>query len=784
MSVRKAPRAVVRLSLFVLPIIASTAFAQPQGLEEIVVTARLRSEQYAKAPAAIKPFTAAEIDSAGIARVHDFVQLTPNMTVVQTQNPGNTFITIRGISQARNSDMPVAVVVDGVLETNPAQFNQELFDVQQIEVLKGPQGALYGRNAIGGAINIVTKPATDQFEARLRLGADSGPGYLTQGSVSGPMGDKWKYRAALSHSDTDGYLENTYLNQKADPYKDTSGRVRFTYNPNDKVAGDFRYSASHIDTTALYFVINDDWTEFGVPPGASGVTVTGTPNDPNDTSVPIRVNNPGEGIKNADQVSMKWDIKGSHGTFTSITSYDTLDEILTGDAFDFRPPSQSFNELLGLYTQAPASCAVAFYPCANVPLADQVTAETTDWNQSQYLNVKTTSQEFRYSSDTDGKLSWLAGAYLLKTDRYISTGNMIDTGSGVSRIYRAPRTSDGNPADLSISNPQWTFLADSQDNFGWAVFGSLSWNFSDTWDATFSARYDEDTRKQTTETPSSFIPQSLAADLVTGQQREKTWDAMQPKVTLRWLPTSNLTFYADLSRGFRSGGFNQSGVALAGVAGVKDTFDQQIADTLEVGVKTQLNNNRIELNADVFSTDLTGAYYFIFLVQSSTQNLGSIDKSTYKGVEFELNALLTDNWNLNFAYASTDSNITADAELPHIVGSKIPLVPDYTINLGTSWTKPLQGKNGLKFKIRGDWRRVGDTYWGPGYVPISPLPWDQIPRRAYNLLDLRVGLEGNDWDVTLWSKNALDKKYNAEFSYPFVWKAEPMRWGIQYTKDF
>ena len=767
-----------RLSLFIAPIVASTVFAQAPGLEEIVVTARMRSEEYAKAPAAIKPFTAAEIDSAGIARVHDFVQLTPNMTVVQTQNPGNTFITIRGITQARNSDMPVAVVVDGVLETNPAQFNQELFDVQQIEVLKGPQGALYGRNAIGGAINIVTKPATDDFEARLRIGADSGPGYLTQGSVSGPMGDKWKYRAAISHSDTDGYLDNTYLNQKADPYKDTSGRVRFTYNPNDNVSGDFRYSASHIDTTALYFVINDD---YGLGSALTGVTINGTPNDPNDTSVPIRVNNPGEGIKNADQVSMKWDIKGSHGTFTSITSYDTLDEILTGDAYDFRPIGQSFNELvLGPFVINPIE---AQFP--GTFTADQLRAYNSDWNQSQYLNVKTTSQEFRYSSDTDGKVSWLAGAYLLKTKRYISTGNMIDTGDGVNRVYRTPRTTTGFPADFTIPNPQWTFLADSQDNFAWAMFGSLSWNFSDTWDATFSARYDEDTREQTTETPPGFIPFALAGDLVTGQKRKKTWDAMQPKVTLRWLPTSNVTFYADLSRGFRSGGFNQSGVAAAGVAGVKDTFDQQIADTVEVGVKTQLNNNRIELNADVFDTDLTGAYYFIFLVDSSTQNLGSIDKSTYKGVEFELNALLTDNWNLNFAYAATDSNITADAEVPNIVGSKIPLVPDYTINLGTSWTKPLQGKNGLRFKIRGDWRRVGDTYWGPaGDVTAIPLEWDTLPRRSYDLLDLRVGLEGNDWDVTLWSKNALDEKYNAEFSYPFVWKAEPMRWGIQYTKDF
>ena len=773
MSIRRRSRIVARISLCLSVVVAVPALAQ-QELEEIVVTARLRSEAYEKAPAAIKAFTAGEIQAAGIDRVHDFVQLTPNMTVVQTQNPGNTFITIRGITQARNSDMPVAVVVDGVLMTNPAQFNQELVDIQQIEVLKGPQGALYGRNAIGGAINIVTKRATDHFDSKLRVGMDSGPGWMTQGAIGGPISDKWKYRAALSYSDTDGYIDNTYLNQKADPYKDVSGRLRFTWEPSDNVSGDFRYSASHIETTALYFVINND---YGFGSGATGVSVSGNQyNNPNYTGVPVRVNNPGEGIKNADQVSMKWDIKGAGGTFTSITSYDALDEILTGDAFDFRPPPQSFNELiLGPFINKPFE---PFEP-PNV-----IRALNSDWNQSQYLNVRTTSQEFRYASDVGDKLSWLAGAYLLSTTRYISTGNMIDTLSGVNRVYRTPRTTTGFPADFSIPNPQWTFLADGQENLAWAAFGSVSYNFSKQWDATFSARYDEDTREQTTLTPPGFIPGALAGSLVTGQKRKETWSAMQPKVTLRWRPTDTVTLYGDLSRGFRSGGFNQSGVASAGVAGVKNTFDEQTADTVEVGVKTQLNNNRISLNAAVFDTDLTGAYYFIFLVASSTQNLGSIDKSHYSGVEFELNALLTDNWNLNFAYATTDSTIKADAEVPNIVGQKIPLVPEFTMNFGTSWTKPLNRKSGTAFTIRADYRRVGKTYWGPGDVTIAPLPWNQIPRDEYNVLDLRAGLQGKDWELTVWAKNALDEKYNDEFSYPFVWKAMPQRYGIQYTKNF
>src|SRR5688572_24058524 len=125
MSVLRRVPVAAPVLLTLSPLAAGIAQAQDQ-LEEIIVTARLRAETYTEAPAAITAFTAAEIDSAGIQTPHDFIALTPNMTVVQTQNPGNSFITIRGVSQARNSDMPVAVVVDGVLMTNPAQFNQEL----------------------------------------------------------------------------------------------------------------------------------------------------------------------------------------------------------------------------------------------------------------------------------------------------------------------------------------------------------------------------------------------------------------------------------------------------------------------------------------------------------------------------------------------------------------------------------------------------------------------------------------------------------------------------------
>src|SRR5262252_6387612 len=139
--------------------------AAPVG--EIMVTARERTEAMQKVPAQVTAFTAQAIENKGIQRPRDFIQSVPNVTLVETQNAGTTFVVIRGISQARNSEPSVSVVVDGVPQTQPAQFNQELVDIQQIEVLKGPQGALYGRNAIAGAILITTKAPTDHWEGKV-----------------------------------------------------------------------------------------------------------------------------------------------------------------------------------------------------------------------------------------------------------------------------------------------------------------------------------------------------------------------------------------------------------------------------------------------------------------------------------------------------------------------------------------------------------------------------------------------------------------------------------------
>ena len=167
---------------------AQTTVAADVPLEEIVVTARKRDEALLDVPVAVNAFSAKEIESAGILRPQDFIALTPNMTMVQTQNQGTSFIVVRGISQARNSEPSVAVLIDGVAMANPSQFNQELFDIESIQVLKGPQGALYGRNAIGGAVIITTRQPGDELSGKIMVGYDSGPGYTVRAGVGGPVG--------------------------------------------------------------------------------------------------------------------------------------------------------------------------------------------------------------------------------------------------------------------------------------------------------------------------------------------------------------------------------------------------------------------------------------------------------------------------------------------------------------------------------------------------------------------------------------------------------------------
>ena len=733
----------------------SAPAAQPTQVGEVIVIARQRSETLQNVPAQVTAFTAQTIEDKGIERPRDFIQSTPNVTLVETQNAGTSFVVIRGISQARNSEPSVSVVVDGVPETQPAQFNQDLVDIQQIEVLKGPQGALYGRNAIGGAILITTKQPSDHWEGRVTAGYESGPGGKGQAVVSGPLSDTLGFRGSISYNNTSGHIENTYLNQKADPVTDLNARMKFVYKPNDNFTADLRLSADRLWTQAFYYNITyyNGLGFLGEPYASLSVP------DVNNASLPVRVNNPGKDNRAIYDVSLKMDYETDAGTFTSISGYNLTKEILTGDSYDFLPTNQSLLKLFYGYDQ----------------------------NQSQFLRVRTLTQELKFTSRADRRFRWIAGGQVFGTKRFISTGNEWDTGNGVVPTFYSPTTpTQAYPGFTTSLNPQYSFLSDSQSNFAWAGYLDTSTSITDRLELSLNVRYDHDHRKNTTDTPQAFLD-AFAIPAATGLQRTHTWTGWQPQAILRYEVNPNLNLYASWSRGFRSGGFNQTGVATAaagaGFPGVTDLFKAEHAESFEGGFKSRWAGGRVTFNGSVYTTTSKNGYFFVYLASNSTQNLGNIPEVRYTGFDLDGSVRVTDDFQLNAGFGYTDSSVKKYyTGYGFRLGQQAPLVSKYTFNASAQYTPRLNDQLNWLFRI--DYNRIGRTYFWEADTAPAGTP-TIISRNPVDLVDARVGVQGNDWSLVVWAKNLNDHIYNAEYSPGgFVFKALPRRWGVDLTKKF
>ena len=719
------------LYLCVLAIGWSTpSFGQDNGasapfLEEIVVTARLRSENLQEVPVAVNAFTAEDIEDAGIQRPNDYLSLVPNVTLVEAQNAGTTFLTIRGITQVRNNEPPVAVSIDGMLQTSPNQFNQALLDVEQIEVLKGPQGALYGRNAIGGAINITTRQPTNEFQGRIQVGAGNGDHTQAQISLSGPVSeDRLYYRLNGTWLDRGGYLDNVFRGDKVDYIEETSLQLRLDWLIDDAWSADIR--AYYSDTVGG--ALNYNWQAFDYHLDAFTFRAA----DANDAAgVVYEMNNRGENDRGIFELALKLDYEADWGTFTSITAQNQLEEWYGSD-------------------QAPYSESLTQYPFGpGIPF---------DGVAQQYWDIDALSQEVRFASSGDQALRWLVGAYYVQTDRFISTPVVDDTGVGIVRIEREP-TGAGQPATFS-------FLADDNDNSAYAFFGQLNYDVSDQFEASLALRYDEDSRAQIVSPHNTTGSQ--------GARREATFDKLQPKVTLRYLANPGVNLFVSWSEGFRSGQFNQLGTAAAGVDGVFDVVGQEETEAFEIGVKARIMGGRGNFNASLFNTVVEGQQYFLFFAPTSSQVLAGIDEVQLTGGELEFSASLTDGLDIYAAYGFTDSEIEAYSVEPSFVGNDAPYVPDHTINLGFQYRQPVNDRVGVFF--RADFERRGRQFWDPD---------NSSARDDVDLINARFGFEGERWQITAWAKNLADELYLAEFVLGgFVHLAPPRSYGIDFTYTF
>lgn len=763
--------------------------AQSGILEEIVVTARMRSENLQDVPVSVRAFNEVAIEEAGITSMRDYVGLTPNIALQETQNTGFAFVNIRGLSTQRNTDQAVAVSVDGVLTTNSLIFSQEMFDIEQIEILKGPQGALYGRNSAGGAINITTKQPTNELEGMVRAGMGNGDAFKISGMLSGPVvEDKVLYRAAFSFQDSDGTRDNITTGIEVDPYDELAFRGKLLFTPNENTTMDFRFSFSDSQAGSTQFISNApvavDLPGFVTGPlgtGAAGIPDNGSTafnskalNAPfgsvaaiigstNNLSVQNWGNQPGEDNRESYAVSAKIDYRNDYGTFTSITSWDKITHLTEGEQLFYLPlvPAQGLNAINA---------------------------------QNRYGDA--ISQEFRFTSPEDMRFRWIAGAYLVQTDLDVYYAILDDLDLGIDSIGRNPNTranptsptklfaaqfagaSGGIPAPITNPADALSFLGDTNDNFAYALFGQAGYDITDEIELSLALRYDNDDREQTTDVDQQFLPQyqdpvTLAlSGPVSGEVRNRNYDSLQPKATIRWQPNDNLTLYGIYSKGFRSGGFNPSGTAQAirvmanaGVvglpAGVRNSFEKEESDSIEGGLKARLLDGNLIINTAAFYTSLDNAFTFFFVGPIAAQTIRNIDESEIIGFEIDAAWRVNDNLSLDAAFGMIDSEIEASSFLGvggiNIIGNELPLNPESTLNLGATYRKTLTDE--ITGFLRFDYERIGEMFF-------SIENWEA--REPLNLVNIRGGIKVvESWELTAWVRNTLDENYFTELFNPF-----------------
>lgn len=712
-------------------------------LTEVVVTARLRSESLQEVPMAVDAFSAKTLEDAGVKDYSDFVALSPNVSLVEAESVGQSFLTIRGLTEVRNGQAPVSFVVDGVQESSNRQFTQTLFDLDSVQVLKGPQGALYGRNASGGAIVITTKQPTNDFRGYVQAGGGSGGESDAQAVVSGPIiKDQLLFRLAGAFTDRTGFFENTYLNEKADPYEDVTLRGLLKWMPTDNLTADLRLAYSHTNGSSLNYVYQGTLFDPQHPCFADPNNPFGGPNpDPNHVVDTFCANNRGRDQRDLREATAKFDYKLPGATLTGIFSYNTIKEYTAGDQFPYTASRNEFG---------------------------------VDGTQTQFFDIKNSSVEMRLTSDTQQALRWMFGGYFLRTSNFTSSADGVDNGEGIDRV-------EYDPVFNSATNPTTTWFADTDVDRVYAGFGNVSYNVTSALEASFALRYDKDEASQTVDARNTGgLPPGCSPAPGANCTRSATFDRWQPKVSLKYQLTSDAQVYASWGQGFRSGLYNPYGTsvvaAAAGIVGVNDLLPAELTDSYEVGFKTEWLDHTLRLNGAGFYTTVRGQQYFVFLGGIGAQILVSIDKVRIEGGELEAIYSPIRNLDLYASVGLSDSKIEQYALNPADVGNWAPYVPQTSENLGAQYRFPIS--RSLQVLTRADFIVKGAQYWDPENTGA---------RNAVGLLNLRLGLEDPDgkWSVTATVDNATNKAYNAEFVLGgFAQPATPREWLIDARYNF
>ena len=743
---------------------SAPALGQGGQLEEVIVTSTYREESLQDIPIAVTALNGDLMTREDIVDLTGISLNTPNFSFTEFA-PGQTIPVMRGIGSADDGaglDNSIAIFLDGVYIGRGAGNNFEMFDLERVEVVRGPQGTLFGRNAIGGAVVIKTKKPAEEFEGKVALTAGNYGTFRAQGYVSGPLGDNLRGKLVASTRQHDGFVDNAVLGTELQDEDNMSFRGQLLWaGENSEWLLSADYSEDDradmgrtpiVDNAPLQLIMEMN----GVPGGARGTPRTNA--SPYD----------GYSERELGGISLTGTFEFASGSLTSITAARTVDTSwqMTSIGTGVGGLGLPFDEVVD------------------------------DINES----VDTFSQELRWTSNIDGPLSYTAGLYYFMED----TDRVEVFRTTVAGQYNDPnlpfRTTDVGSQNI-LGND---YAQTANETTSIAVFASLDYELTDRITLTAGLRYTRDEKDYTATSVNCGMVAGMDPALNGSQfvnwpgcggvgasglriiaetfevTPEDSWSDVSPKLSAQYALNDNTMVYASWSKGFKSGGF-------AGSQGVEavaaDPVDQETASNYEIGIKSDVTDS-LRINATAFYMDyedlqvvrfgpVPGSEFGTFV----TTNLGSAD---IQGFELESTWFITDALRLDgfVAYLDSEGN-------------------DLIINGGDYSGKQLVGAPELSYNIRASYEQ---SFAFGGISASVTLSHEDESRRDYvddrikvderDLLDARLAWTSTSGaiEVAVWGKNLTEEDYIAHM-YVIgpggigVWGA-PRTYGVTATLNF
>ena len=750
---------------------AETPEQEVVGLGEVYVTAQKRQQSLQDVPLSVSAFSGEFLKETRMGDIRGLVDFTPGFSG-RTEDSFTDALAMRGIATndfGIGGDPSVAVFIDGTWAGRTGGVQTSFYDIERAEVVKGPQGTLFGRNSIAGAVSIITNKPVNEFEGSAELTWADYDHLEGTATLNLPLNEQWALRGSFYSLSNSGYLENTEGGDRLGYHDVQSGRLAL------------RYAGDTVDA-----VLTGSYEDRKQDPSVYWVPAAGLPEDL------VSIDLADSGYDEADirelRLNVEWSLPGDY-TLTSISGYKSFN-------FDY----------LEDYDGGPT--------------------QVNDYRQVNAVDYW--SQEFRIVSPADRKVTWFAGAsvYKEKIDgffEFIYTEDDLCRAVGISDApdFEGPVTgcTDTNwetywfgddeteidPADLLTNKAEQSYV-DVESN-GWAVYSDFTFELSDALDLTVGARYTHDEKKIDSEVLDSggALGNNFNYEFYTdGSVSDKQdWSEFTPRLALSYDMNEDVTLYATASRGYKSGGFATFGFDLHGLDVTDEgaappgttpvSFDPEQVDSFEIGAKTRLLGNRLQLNASLFYYNYSDLQMVYFDTGSSL--VANVGEAEGKGLEVDMRWVPTRNWDVFMGLSLLDTEITDATDIVALgacgdcEGNNLPFAPELSVSAIVTYEHPTASGE-LFFTTEYVYR--SKMYGGPDNIPDATVDsWDEFA--------FRLGFRSDsDWWGTLWVENAFDEEYfergweNADVDNQFgyglfnelVWPARPRTFGITIGKNW